>query len=152
MPQTKSMDTIQQQTLQIVLCLFQEDLGCIEVDGVGDGDKFDPVPIANKLKEVADQLQKQWDKDIPAALLRDANQDISSAFSSAVDSICLSPGVCEGLPEMKLLAVAVALGLYLKTHAPGNVSNIQQATASFLRSRVEPFVDQQGGWGAVADL
>ena len=31
------MDTIQQQTLQIVLCLFQEDLGCIEVDGVGDG-------------------------------------------------------------------------------------------------------------------
>jgi hypothetical protein len=38
------------------------------------GDKFDPVPIANKLKEVADQLQKQWDKDIPAALLRDANQ------------------------------------------------------------------------------
>ncbi|CAL8255714.1 unnamed protein product [Arctogadus glacialis] len=152
MPQTKSMETIQQQTLQIVLCLFQEDQGCIEVDGVGDGDKFDPVPIANKLKEVADQLQKQWDQRIPAALLRDANQDISSAFSSAVDSICLSPVVCEGLPEMKLITVAVALCLYLKTHAPENVSNIQQATTSFLRSRVEPFVVQQGGWGAVADL
>ena len=31
------MQTIQLQTLEIVQCLFEEDLGCIEVDGVKDG-------------------------------------------------------------------------------------------------------------------
>ncbi|CAL8340153.1 unnamed protein product [Lota lota] len=159
MPQTKSMDrqTVKQQTFEIVLCLFQDDpsQGCIETDGVGDGDdKFDPVPIANKLKEVADQMQKQWDKEFPPALLKfkhaHQKKDTNAAFSHAVDSVCQHPIVVEVVPEMRLINAAVALCLYLKSQAPELTTDIQQATTSFLDARVGSFVAEQGGWGAVA--
>ena len=59
-----------------LLCEYALPFGCLTNQHCVTGDKFDPVPIANKLREVADRLQTEWDRELPAALLQlNANQE-----------------------------------------------------------------------------
>ncbi|KAJ3603306.1 hypothetical protein NHX12_031048 [Muraenolepis orangiensis] len=141
---------VAKQTSEVVRCLFEDVCQpcCIETDS---GDSFDPVPIANKLKEISDQLVE--DTEFQKALLefkkaQHEQKAMDAAFSQAVDRVC-PPLSAEVTPEMQLIKAAVSLGLYINSQAPKLNREIQRAMNSFLNLRVGQFVAQQGGWDAV---
>ncbi|CAL8336123.1 unnamed protein product [Merluccius merluccius] len=171
---TMDIKTVSRQTAEIVQFLCQDGHGCtpcIETDGPDTGeldpdyclyrgvkswtmsnDSFDPAPIANKLREVADKLQK--DKEFQEAVrqLKQVQQeqaDIKDVFSKAVVSVCRPNAVPEVTMEIQMIKVAVALCLSVKRQAPNLCNCIQEATAHFLNTQVGHFVAQQGGWVSV---
>ncbi|KAM4612508.1 uncharacterized protein ACJ7VT_010788 [Polymixia lowei] len=154
---------IELQTSEIIKCLFDDDddrnsgfrgAGSLATDGPVEDDTFDPVLIADKLKEVADKLNK--DKEFQAAvseLRAAAEQDMISAFSKGVETLCnitvsQQPAMA---PEMQLIQASFALGLYVKNKAPELKNRVQRAMITFLNTRVVDWVNQQGGWDIVAD-
>ncbi|KAK0139837.1 hypothetical protein N1851_023247 [Merluccius polli] len=155
---TMDIETVSRQTAEIVQFLCQDGLRCtpcIETDGPDTDDSFDPAPIANKLREVADKLQK--DKEFQEAVrqLKQVQQEqavINAVFREAVVSVCQPPTVPEVAMEIQMIKVAVALCLYVKRQAPNLCNCIQEATAHFLDRQVGHFVAQQGGWDVVADM
>ena len=71
-------------------------------------DKFDPVPIANKLREVADELQEQWGRELPAALLPFRNPTLKVGRQGSVQKA--SFGHCY-MPRIKRVVVYLLDGV-----------------------------------------
>ncbi|KAF7653792.1 hypothetical protein LDENG_00078490 [Lucifuga dentata] len=133
---------------------YKREEGCIEPDGPGSDDNFDPVLIADKLRSVADQLNDDIRfKAVLSDLQRAAAEEaMEAAFSKGVNAICQThvaqkPDVAS---EMNLIRASVALGLYLKKKSPELKNKVQRAMTTFLNSHVSSWVAQQGGWDKVA--
>lgn len=151
---------VEEQTLDVLQCLFDDDHGAafrtgeIEHDGPDDGnDTFDPVVIAEKLKAVADNLNK--DAEIRAAmrdLQRAAAQEVLDQTLSSIVTLAESQvkQSAEVAPELLLIKASVAVGLYVKKTYPNMRDQLQRSIGSFLNQRVGHWVVQQGGWGEVA--
>ncbi|KAM4613800.1 uncharacterized protein ACJ7VT_011825 [Polymixia lowei] len=155
---------LKRQTSKIIECVFDDDnddrtsdfrgAGSLASDATVEDDTFDPVLIADKLKEMVDKLNK--DKEFQAAvseLRAAAEQDMISAFSKGVETLCnievsQQPAMA---PEMQLIQASIALGLYVKNKAPELKNRVQRAMITFLNTRVVDWVNQQGGWDIVAD-
>ncbi|KAI1893126.1 hypothetical protein AGOR_G00140700 [Albula goreensis] len=147
---------IQDQTYRIVLCLFDDQYAenrgfanDLQTDG-DDDDSFDPVIIADKLREIGDEIQETVIWKFKNDLQNAARGQVEKVFSSAVDTLCKS-WVTEGevAPEKHLLKASVMLGLYVKKNCPDMVTAVQSAMTTFLNTRVAPWVAQQGGWDNV---
>ncbi|KAG5275036.1 hypothetical protein AALO_G00142850 [Alosa alosa] len=139
---------LQNQTNNIVLCLFDDQAGCIETDGIGDEDGFDPVKIASKLREIGDDYDEKRIQPLIKCLEQAASDQMVSAFSSSVESLCQSWVVqrSEVASEKDLLKASVAVALYVKKNCPDMVGTVQDAMAAFLNTRLANWVASQGGW------
>ncbi|KAM9758790.1 uncharacterized protein ACNS7B_005693 [Menidia menidia] len=153
---------VARQTAQIIYCLLEDECAPAsrafkdEYETDGNGDDFDPVLIADKLRSIADSMNE--DAMFQAALsgLRKAaaEEAVEAAFSSGVDAVCkahTSKGP-EVAPEMQLIRASVAFGLYVKKSSPELKSKVQTAMAAFLNRRVGSWVERQGGWSKVPDV
>lgn len=151
----------QQQTFEIINCLFDptpestqfKTSQDIESDSPGgNDDSFDPVVIADHLREIGDQLDEQVRHQFISILKNAARNQVESAFKTAVDSLCKTwmPHSGEVATERYLLRASVALGLYVQRSCPDMVSTIQGVMANYINTYVTPWIDQQGGWGRVA--
>ncbi|XP_035245173.1 bcl-2-like protein 15 [Anguilla anguilla] len=148
---------IDYQTRLIVSCFFEEDgsiedRGLIEPDGVGDDDPFDPVLIADKLRELGDDYDEKVIQPLINKVQKAAKDQMATAFGDCVDSLCKSwmadgPEVTQ---EKQLLKASVMLGLYVKKKCPDLRGAVQDAMANFLTTRLGSWVSQQGGWDEVA--
>ncbi|CAB1443523.1 unnamed protein product [Pleuronectes platessa] len=153
--------TFEWQTSEIIKCLLDDD----EKDSgnrsfeanelVTDGpDDFDPVLIADKLREVADSLNdditfKAALNDLKKAAAQEAAE---AAFSHGVEALCKVAQSSDLAPEIQLIRASVALGCYVKKSCPELKNKLQRAMTAFLNRRVGPWVDQQGGWDAVSGV
>ncbi|KAG7477768.1 hypothetical protein MATL_G00073130 [Megalops atlanticus] len=150
---------IEHQTIQIINCLFEKYSSesvryrcMVEPDGVTDEDSFDPVLIADKLRELADN----YDDTVIQPLIKNVQQaaadQVVAAFSRSVDSLCQSWVVerAEVAPEKQILKASIMLGLYVKKHCPDLTGIVQGAMGDFLNTRLASWVAQQGGWDEVA--
>ncbi|XP_077430275.1 uncharacterized protein LOC144056976 [Vanacampus margaritifer] len=156
---------INRQTTQIIECLFADDdevnsrrfNGDLETDSpMDEEEKFDPVPIADKLKEVAESLNQ--DAKFKAALddLKLAlGQEAKGAFSRSVNALVqtqISQQAVDVAPEMQLIKVCFAFGLFVKKSCPELKIKAQSAVSTLLyNSRVVTWVTQQGGWEKVRE-
>ncbi|KAK6318778.1 hypothetical protein J4Q44_G00099890 [Coregonus suidteri] len=147
---------IEQQTLEIISCFFEEehalgfrDLGgCIESDGPGDDDMFDPVVIADKLRELGDDFEEKYIQPHISRLQRAVANKAVEEFARSVDSLCAAQSA-EVAPEMQLLRASMALGLYVKKTCPDLRATIQSCMAAFINTRLAGWITQQGGWDQV---
>ncbi|XP_077582686.1 uncharacterized protein LOC144203202 [Stigmatopora nigra] len=158
---------IEHQTFQIIQLLFAEDdaddVCCrqfsdqLETDGpLSEEDCFDPVPIAETLKRLADSMNQ--DAQFQAALselkITLGQEAVDGAFGRGVDALLknqISPRVSDVAPEVGLIKVSIAFGLYLKESLPELKTKVQCAVTTFLQSRVTQWVNQQGGWEKVRE-
>ncbi|KAJ7998897.1 hypothetical protein DPEC_G00209740 [Dallia pectoralis] len=147
---------IDNQTLDILSCLFDEEAevgfrtrGTIQTDGgVDDDDDFDPVVIADKLREVADHLDKEFLKPHIKIIQQAAADKMVEEFGRSVDSLCSSHVAqkLEVAPEFQLLKASMALGLYVRKTCPDLKDSIQITMAAFIKSRLAGWISRQGGW------
>ncbi|AWP03096.1 putative bcl-2-like protein 15 [Scophthalmus maximus] len=155
-------DTLERQTSDIIRCLLEDEhvLSCRGLDASVEIDSadpcFDPVLIADKLRDVADSLND--DVTFRAALndlKRAAAQEAAeAAFSHGVEALCktrVSQGA-EVAQEMQLIRASVDFGLYIKKSYPELKNKVQSAMTSFLNRRVGTWVAEQGGWDRVAGV
>ncbi|KAJ8395411.1 hypothetical protein AAFF_G00033960 [Aldrovandia affinis] len=144
------------QTFHIIRCLFQEDRstdrGMIEPDGAQDDDPFDPVLIADKLRELADDYDEKVIQPLIKNIKQAAADQVVTAFGDCVDNLCTSwvAERAEMAPEKQLLKASVMLGLYVKRNCPDLTGIVQNAMANFLNTRLGSWVSEHGGWDAVA--
>ncbi|XP_077386157.1 uncharacterized protein LOC144024014 [Festucalex cinctus] len=159
---------IQRQTTQIIKCLFADDddddrvcfhqfyTADVETDGpMGEEETFDPVPIADKLKEVAESLNQ--DAKFKAALddlkLALGKEVAVEAFTCKVNALVqtqISQQAFDVAPEMQLIKICFAFGLFVKKSYPELKNKAQSAVSTLLNnSRVVTWVTQQGGWEKV---
>ncbi|KAL0978812.1 hypothetical protein UPYG_G00176050 [Umbra pygmaea] len=151
---------VEQQTCEIISCFF-DDLESTEVrtqgwpfetDGKDDGDDFDPVIIADKLREVADDLNEEFLKPHITIIQQAAADMVVEEFAHSVDSICKAfvTQKAEVAPEFQLLRASMALGMYVKKTCPEMKTAIQSAMTNFINSRLTHWITQQGGWKEVS--
>ncbi|KAJ8360503.1 hypothetical protein SKAU_G00170280 [Synaphobranchus kaupii] len=124
----------------------------VEPDGVGDENAFDPVLIADKLRELADDYDEKVIQPLIKNVREAAADQVVTAFGDSVDNLCKSwvAEAAEVAPEKQLLKASVMVGLYLKRKCPDLTSVIQNAMAVFLNARLGSWVTQQGGWDEAA--
>lgn len=145
---------IELQTRAIIACLFDEgvrfrrqDSDYLETDGAGDDsdDEFDPVPIAEKLKQVADGLMTDPRfQDVKKELLSATTDHVvREVFSKNVEALCRAQPA-EVAPEIQMTRTAIALGLFLKKNLPHLGNKVQNIVLSYVRQNVG-----EGGWDAV---
>ncbi|KAJ8258064.1 hypothetical protein GJAV_G00192770 [Gymnothorax javanicus] len=152
---------IQQQTYEIINCLFDptqsssefKTLNDIESDFPEDNDdSFDPVVIADHLREIGDQLDEKVLNQYKSILENAAQKQVEAAFKTAVDALSKTwmPESGDVATERYLLKATVALGLYVNRNCPRIVSTIQGVMANYINTYLAPWINQQGGWGRVA--
>ncbi|KAK1152308.1 hypothetical protein AOXY_G31550 [Acipenser oxyrinchus oxyrinchus] len=125
-------------------------------DGVEDDDSFDPVIIADQLRNIADQynkdvLQPLMDQFVGQAQAA-AGDQLAAMFSQTVDTLSKN-WVSQGgdvRQEMCALKAATALGLYARKKCPELTASVRNAMAQFLNTRLAGWIVHQGGWGQVA--
>eukprot|EP00063_Salmo_salar_P014548 XP_013989383.1 PREDICTED: uncharacterized protein LOC106566081 [Salmo salar] len=148
---------IEQQTFDIISCFFEEEQkpvchrtgdGGIESDGPGDDDGFDPVLIADKLRELADDFDVTFIQPHIRKLQEAVADKAVEEFARSVDSLCAAQRA-EVAPEMQLLRASMALGLYIKKTCPDLRPTIQSCMAAFINTRLAGWINQQGGWDQV---
>ncbi|XP_055774015.1 bcl-2-like protein 2 isoform X2 [Salvelinus fontinalis] len=148
---------IEQQTFDIISCFFEEEqnricnrkvYGSIESDGPGDGDGFDPVVIADKLRELGDDFDVKFIQPHIRKLRQAVADKAVEEFARSVDSLCAAQGA-EVAPEMQLLRASMALGLYVKKTCPDLRATIQSCMTAFINTRLAGWINQQGGWDQV---
>ncbi|KAL4622428.1 bcl-2-like protein 15 [Arapaima gigas] len=143
------------QTLAIVQCLFEEpgelkSRQLIECDGgPDDGDPFDPVVIADKLRELGDDYDAKVLQPLIKNLKQTAKDQMVSAFTDSVTTVCKSWVSTQPIPEQLLLKASVQLGMYVANKCPELKSAIQGAMGTFLNTSLLPWVVEQGGWEEV---
>ncbi|KAG5837768.1 uncharacterized protein LOC135234938 isoform X2 [Anguilla rostrata] len=151
---------IQQQTYEIIHCLFDQSpensdktSQDIETDCPDDDDdSFDPVIIADKLREVGDELDEQVIHQFKNALKSSSQMQVEAVFRKTAEMLCHTWMSERGEVAMEkhLLRATVMLGLYVKRNCPRMIPSIQGVMATFLNTRVTLWVSQQGGWDRVA--
>ncbi|XP_024239904.1 uncharacterized protein LOC112221795 isoform X1 [Oncorhynchus tshawytscha] len=155
---------IEQQTFDIISCFFEEEqnpvcnrkvYGGIESDGPGDDhltyfadDGFDPVVIADKLRELGDDFDVKFIQPHIRKLQQAVADKAVEEFARTVDSLCAAQRA-EVAPEMQLLRASVALGLYVKKTCPDLRATIQSCMTAFINTRLAGWITQQGGWDQV---
>ncbi|XP_023993005.1 bcl-2-like protein 15 isoform X1 [Salvelinus sp. IW2-2015] len=160
---------IEQQTFNIISCFFEEEHNqtwnrtvkvCerIESDGPGDepkfvsktgeNDGFDPVVIADKLRELGDDFDVKFIQPHIRKLQQAVADKAVEEFARSVDSLCAAQGA-EVAPEMQLLRASMALGLYVKKTCPDLRATIQSCMTAFINTRLAGWINQQGGWDQV---
>ncbi|XP_061076160.1 bcl-2-like protein 15 isoform X1 [Conger conger] len=115
-------------------------------------DPFDPVLIADKLRELGDDYDEKVIQPLINNVRQAAADQVVQAFGDSVDGLCRS-WVGQGtevVSEMQLLKASVTLGLYVKNRCPDLVSTVQNAMGAFVNTRLGNWVEQQGGWDEVA--
>uniref|UniRef100_W5MXP7 BCL2 like 15 n=1 Tax=Lepisosteus oculatus TaxID=7918 RepID=W5MXP7_LEPOC len=154
-----------QQTSSVIQCLFEEPVlkakslvfeDTVVADGVGDEeDSFDPVIIADKLRQLGDDynekvIKPHMDKFLNQARSAAAEQ-AALAFSDAVESLCKSwPSEgAEVRQEKYLLKASVTVGLYAYKKCPNLSETIQNVLTQFVETRLGSWIVQQGGWVSV---
>lgn len=154
---------VELQTQKIIECLFDDEdsvkprvLDChLETDSPGEND-FDPVIIADKLRAVAEALNKDanFKKALDELKKTAATEATEAAFERGVELLCKSHVAQKAdiAPEMQLIQASAAFGLYLKKSYPEMKENVKTAMASFLNRRVGKWVTEKGGWGKVAPV
>lgn len=158
----RDLETFKWQTGEIIRCLFEDEdepdqgrsgHGSLEEDSPVH---FDPVVIADKLREIGDGIN---DERMLQAALSDlrtaaAQEAIEAAFSKGVEALCQAQvSQSDVAPEMQLIRASVALGLFVKKSAPELRNKVQGAMMAFLNTRrVSTFVTQQGGWDTVSSV
>ncbi|XP_069393648.1 bcl-2-like protein 15 [Paralichthys olivaceus] len=158
------LETFQWQTSEIIKCLLQDEEqdeeqgvqcrschGSVETDGPDD---FDPVLIADKLRNVADSLNDDITFKATLNSLKEAaaQEAVEAAFSQGVEALCQTyvAQTPEVAPEMQLINASVALVLFVKKSSPELIKKVQRAMMSFFNRRVSTWVTQQGGWDKVS--
>ncbi|KAM9362101.1 uncharacterized protein ABDE67_000117 [Symphorus nematophorus] len=151
---------VEWQTNAIIRCLFEDDTECgyrtldasLECDGPegSNDDNFDPVLIADRLRQVADGLNDSVKfqaalSDLKKAVAQEAAE---TAFSNSVEALCKTQSA-EVVSEVQLIKASVAFGLYVMKSCPEMKRTVQGAMSSFLNRRVRTWVTQQGGWEKV---
>nr|XP_046168088.1 bcl-2-like protein 2 [Oncorhynchus gorbuscha] len=148
---------IEQQTFDIISCFFEEEQNpvCfrkvyrdIESDGPGDDDGFDPVVIADKLRELGDDFDVKFIQPHIRKLQQAVADKAVEEFARTVDSLCAAQRA-EVAPEMQLLKASMALGLYVKKTCPDLRATIQSCMTAFINTRLAGWITQQGGWDQV---
>ncbi|XP_031682969.1 uncharacterized protein LOC116374427 [Oncorhynchus kisutch] len=148
---------IEQQTFDIISCFFEEEQNpvCnrkvyrdIESDGPGDDDEFDPVVIADKLRELGDDFDVKFIQPHIRKLQQAVADKVVEEFARTVDSLCAAQRA-EVAPEMQLLRASMALGLYVKKTCPDLRATIQSCMTAFINTRLAGWITQQGGWDQV---
>ncbi|KAF7693355.1 bcl-2-like protein 15 isoform X1 [Silurus meridionalis] len=133
-----------QQTQDILCCFFDEPY--LETDA---GNEFDPVKIANKLKQLGDHYDETVIQPLMRNIQKASATDQAAVFTDSVDVLCNS-WVAEG-PEVTrekcLLKATMALSLYIKNNCPDLTSNVRGAIFNILNNRLGGWIMQQGGWG-----
>ncbi|XP_067097903.1 bcl-2-like protein 15 [Osmerus mordax] len=147
---------IEEDTLLIVQCLFDDDevldrCGQIETDGSMSDDDFDPVIIADKLRQLADEYNDEKMEPLIKALHQATANQAVQVFGEAVETLCLASSQPELSSELQLLRASVALGRYVKNNSPQLKSKVAGAMATFLNTRVVGWVRDQGGWVQVTN-
>ncbi|KAM8868501.1 bcl-2-like protein 15 [Synchiropus picturatus] len=156
---------LESQTSQIIQCLFRDEnekLKCrqatdhdLETDGPEDPN-FDPVVVADKLRAIGDTLDARADFQTALSKMMKATveKELKEAFSGGVDAVVQAHGLsqAEVAPEMLLIKVSVAFGLYIKKCCPELKRKAQSAMTGYLNERVGAWVAEQGGWNQVADF
>ncbi|XP_010897353.1 uncharacterized protein LOC105027120 [Esox lucius] len=153
-------NAIEQQTYEIVSCLFDDQngsdyrCGTLQTDGLDDDGDFDPVVIADKLKEVADNLDSEFLKPHIKILQKAAAEKAVEEFARSVDSLCMSPVAqkAEVALEFQMLKASMALGLYARKNCPELKDTIKMAMTAFINNRLAGWIGQQGGWEKVSNL
>lgn len=155
---------VERQTKEIIKWLFDDEdsvkprmLDCtLEPDGPGDENDFDPVIIADKLRAVADALNKDanFKKVLDELKKTAATEATEAAFERGVELLCKSHVAQKAdiAPEMQLIQASAAIGLYLKKSYPEMKETVKTAMASFLNRRVGKWLTEKGGWGKVAPV
>ncbi|XP_076740030.1 uncharacterized protein LOC143418610 [Maylandia zebra] len=152
---------VEWQTNEIIESLFNDENsarprmidGDLETDS---SDDFDPVIIADKLRAVADTLNKDpnFKKALDELKKTAATEATEAAFERGVELLCKSHVAQKAdiAPEMQLIRASAAIGLYLKNSYPEMKENVKTALASFLNRRVGKWITEKGGWGKVAPV
>ncbi|KAK2862330.1 hypothetical protein Q5P01_001863 [Channa striata] len=150
---------VQVQTSEIIKYLFEDEHAVlfrtldsnVECDGP---ESFDPVPIADKLRIVADSLTEnpQFKAAFTDFKRAAAQEAVELAFSQSVDALCNThvSQRAEVAPEMQIITASVAFGLYIKKSSPDLRNKVQSAMIAFLNRRVGTWIVKQGGWDKVA--
>ncbi|XP_061910651.1 uncharacterized protein LOC133654342 isoform X2 [Entelurus aequoreus] len=144
---------VELQTFQIMehmfadVCDYQVDCGGsnLQVDGLD----FDPVSIGDQLKRIGDSLNE--DATFCAALAGMerslAQEAMEVAFSRGVDTLLQTQVQNEAVaPEMQMIKVCVAFGLFVKKSFPEQKNQVQRAVTAFFNSRLNPWISERGGW------
>lgn len=148
---------VERQTALVIKCLFGDDTQATnrnrhqsDIETDGPEDNFDPVLIADKLRQVADALNE--DVKFKAALKElkqaAAQEALEQVLSNGVDALCQTQvgQRAEIAPEMQIIKATVALSLSMIKSCPEVKDKLQNAVGAFLNRRVGPWVAQQGGW------
>ncbi|XP_072571729.1 bcl-2-like protein 15 [Paramormyrops kingsleyae] len=147
-------EDIKVQTGWIVKCLFDEegevqDRNLIESDSPGD-DPFDPVIIAEKLRELGDKYEESVIQPLLKKLQETPENQVATVFNEGVDCLCQTLSYQGLAPEVLLLRAAVMLGMGVKRKLPSLVGTVESAMVNLLNRRLVTWIQQQGGWDRVA--
>ncbi|KAJ0023637.1 hypothetical protein NQD34_003536 [Periophthalmus magnuspinnatus] len=139
------LEQVQAQTLDVLNYLFNDfeltDRCNCQIDGdiETDSDDFDPVLIADKLREVADALNANPKFQAQLSKLKQtaAQEALDAALTQGIDTLVQSQvgQRTEVAPELQLIKAAVAFGLYLKKTCPNLSSQLQPSIGNFINQR-----------------
>ncbi|NXC49661.1 B2L15 protein, partial [Penelope pileata] len=152
-----AMKTFEEQTECIVKALFEEllnedesDFRCLQTDSGGSVQSaggFDPVVIANRLRQIGDECTMDFER-VSSRPLDEVLTGKMEQFGAAVDSLCRrwSDQNPELVYERAFLSISVKLMMYVlenrRTRAdPSHLIKVINENA-----QVKNYIEAHGGW------
>ncbi|XP_021232657.1 bcl-2-like protein 15 isoform X1 [Numida meleagris] len=155
------MRTFEEQTACVVEALFDDllnddetDFRCLQTDSGGSVQSeeespsyFDPVIIANRLRQIGDQCNMDFER-VSSQVLREVLMGQMEKFGAAVDALSRrwSDQNPELVYERAFLSVSVKLMMYILKKGAAQVNPSHLIKAINENVQVKNYIEACGGW------